>query len=89
MRIELCRTMYLKAAWLKDQGERHTFEAHYAKLYGSETATKIASEVLKIFSPYGYLDEYPISRYFRQAKLFEIVEGTSEMQRLVIARELL
>jgi alkylation response protein AidB-like acyl-CoA dehydrogenase len=89
MRIELCRTMYLKAAWLKDQGERHTLEAHFAKLYGSETATKIASEVLRIFSPYGYLDEYPISRYFKQAKLFEIVEGTSEMQRLVIARELL
>jgi len=64
-------------------------EAHFAKLYGSETATRIAAEVLKIFSPYGYLDEYPISRYFKQAKLFEIVEGTSEMQRLVIARELL
>ncbi len=89
MRIELSRNMYLKAAWLKDQGERHRLEAHFAKLYASETATKIATEVLKIFSPFGYLDEYPISRYFRQAKLFEIVEGTSEMQRLVIARELM
>ena len=89
MRIELSRTMYLKAAWLKDQGERHILESHFAKLYCSETATKITSEVLKIFSPYGYLDEYPISRYFKQAKLFEIIEGTSEMQRLVIARELM
>lgn len=89
MKIELSRTMYLKAAWLKDQGRRHTLESHFAKLYGSETATEIAAEVLKIFSPYGYLDEYPISRYFKQIKLFEIVEGTSEMQRLVIARELL
>jgi alkylation response protein AidB-like acyl-CoA dehydrogenase len=89
MRIELSRTMYLKAAWLKDQGEIHTLEAHFAKLYGSETATRIAAEVLKIFSPYGYLDEYPISRYFKQAKLFEIVEGTSEIQRFVIARGLL
>jgi short/branched chain acyl-CoA dehydrogenase len=89
MRIELSRTMYLKAAWLKDQEERHALEAHFAKLYGSETATTIAAEVLKIFSPYGYLDEYPISRYFKQAKLFEIVEGTSEMQRLIIARALL
>ena len=89
MRIELSRTMYLKAAWLKDKGERHTLEAHFSKLYCSETATKITAEVLKIFSPYGYLDKYPISRYFKQAKLFEIIEGTSEMQRLVIARELM
>ncbi|MCK4795678.1 MAG: acyl-CoA dehydrogenase family protein [Desulfobacteraceae bacterium] len=89
MKIELSRAMYLKAAWLKDQGEKHTLESHFAKLYASETATKIAAEVLKIFSPYGYLDEYPISRYFKQVKLFEIVEGTSEMQRLVISRELL
>lgn len=89
MSIELSRTMYLKAAWLKDQGRRHTLESHFAKLYGSETATEIAAEALKILSPYGYLDEYPISRYFRQIKLFEIVEGTSEMQRLIIARELL
>jgi alkylation response protein AidB-like acyl-CoA dehydrogenase len=89
MGIELSRTMYLKAAWLKDKGEKHTLEAHFAKLFGSETATKITSEVLKILSPYGYLDKYPISRYFRQAKLFEIIEGTSEMQRLVIARELM
>jgi len=87
--IELSRNMYLKAAWLKDQGEEHTLEAHFAKLFASETATKIATEVLKIFSPYGYLEEYPISRYFKVAKLWEIVEGTSEMQRLIIARELL
>ena len=89
MRIELARTMYLKAAWLKDQGRSHTLESHFAKLYASETATEIAADVLKISNPYGYLDEYPISRYFKQIKLFEIVEGTSEMQRLVIARELL
>lgn len=89
MRIELSRTMYLKAAWLKDKGRKHRLEAQFAKLYCSETATEIAAEVLKIFSPYGYLDEYPISRYFKQIKLFEIVEGTSEMQRLIIARELL
>jgi alkylation response protein AidB-like acyl-CoA dehydrogenase len=89
MKVELSRNMYLKAAWLKDQGRKHRLEAHFAKLYGSETATEIATEVLKIFSPYGYLDEYPISRYFKQIKLFEIVEGTSEMQRLIIARDLL
>jgi alkylation response protein AidB-like acyl-CoA dehydrogenase len=89
MSVELSRSMYLKAAWLKDQEKNHTMEACFAKLYASETATKIASEVLKIFSPRGYLEEYPIARFFRQIKLNEIVEGTSEMQRLIIARELL
>lgn len=89
MGVELSRTMYLKAAWLKDQGKNHTKEASFAKLYASETATRIAAEVLRIFSPQGYLEEYPIARYFRQIKLNEIVEGTSEMQRLIIARELL
>jgi alkylation response protein AidB-like acyl-CoA dehydrogenase len=89
MSVELSRTMYLKAAWLKDQGKNHTREASFAKLYASETATKTAAEVLKIFAPQGYLEEYPIARYFRQIKLNEIVEGTSEMQRLVISRELL
>lgn len=89
MKIELSRSMYLKAAWLKDHGRRHILEAHFAKLYASETATEISSAVLKMFSPYGYLENRPIARYFRQAKLNEIVEGTSEMQRLIIARELL
>ena len=89
MSVELSRSMYLKAAWLKDRGETHTKEACFAKLYASETATKIASQVLKIFSPQGYLEESPFSRFFRQIKLNEIVEGTSEMQRLIIARELL
>jgi alkylation response protein AidB-like acyl-CoA dehydrogenase len=89
MRIELCRTMYLKAGWLKDQGETRILEASYTKLYIAETATNIATEVLRMCSPYGYLDRYPISRYFRVAKLHEIVEGTTEMQKLIIARELL
>jgi alkylation response protein AidB-like acyl-CoA dehydrogenase len=69
MRIELCRTMYLKAGWLKDQGQTHILEASYAKLYIAETATNIATEVLRMCNPYGYLDRYPISRYFRVAKL--------------------
>ena len=87
--VELCRFLYLKASWLKDMGKDHTFEAHAAKLYASETGRKIAAEVLRLFSPYGYFDQFPISRYFRQAKLHEIVDGTSEMQRLIIARQLL
>ncbi len=89
MRIELCRIMYLKAGWLKDQGGAHILEASYAKLYCAETATDIATEVLRMCNPHGYLDGSPISRYFRVAKLHEIVEGTTEMQKLIIARELL
>jgi alkylation response protein AidB-like acyl-CoA dehydrogenase len=88
MRIELARNMYLKAAWLKDKNMDFTLEAHFAKLYASETATNISAEVLRMISPYGYLEEYPVSRFFREAKLHEIVEGTSEMQRMTIAREL-
>jgi butyryl-CoA dehydrogenase len=64
-------------------------EAHFAKLFASETATRIASDVLNMYGLFGCLEKYPVSRYFKAAKLFEIVEGTSEMQRLVIARELL
>ena len=89
MTIELSRTMYLKAAWLKDRGKDYTLEAHFAKLFATETAKKIASDVLNIYGLFGCLEENPISRYFKVAKLFEIVEGTSEMQRLVISRELL
>jgi len=89
MMIELSRTIYLKAAWLKDQGRDYTLEAHFAKLFATETAKKIASDVLNMYGLFGCLEKYPISRYFKVAKLFEIVEGTSEMQRLVIARKLL
>ena len=87
--IELSRMMYLKAAWFKDQGRKHTLEAHFAKLFASEMATKIAGEVLRMHGLYGSLDECPISRYFKGAKLLEIVEGTSEIQRMVISREII
>ena len=84
--IELARNQYLKAAWLKDQGKKHTFEATTAKLYSSEMAERIASDALQIHGGYGYMDEYPVSRYYRGAKLLQIVEGTSEVQRMVIGR---
>ena len=87
--VELSRMIYLKAAWLKDRGKDYTLEAHFAKLFATETAKKIASDVFNLYGLSGCLDENPISRYFKVAKLFEIVEGTSEMQKLIIARELL
>jgi alkylation response protein AidB-like acyl-CoA dehydrogenase len=88
MNIELARLMYLKAAWLKDQGRPYTKEANYAKLFGSEMATEAALEAIQIHGGYGYMKEFPVERYLRDAKLLEIGEGTSEIIRLVIARSL-
>ena len=88
MNIELARTMYLKAAWLKDTGQPYSPEANYAKLFGSEMATKAALEAIQIHGGYGYIKEFPVERYLRDAKLLEIGEGTSEVIRLVIARSL-
>ena len=88
MNIELARNMYLKAAWLKDTGQPYALEANYAKLFGSEMATKAALEAIQIHGGYGYINEFPVERYMRDAKLLEIGEGTSEVIRLVIARSL-
>ena len=86
--IELARNQYLKAAWLKDQGRNHTFEATAAKLYASEILEKVASDAVQIHGGYGYMNEYPVSRIYKGAKLLQIVEGTSEVQRMVIGRYL-
>jgi len=86
--IELGRLMYLKAAWLKDNNLPHTFEASAAKLYASEVAEKIASDAVQIHGGYGYMSDYAVSRYYKQAKALQLVEGTSEVQRIVITRNL-
>ncbi|HLO01696.1 MAG TPA: acyl-CoA dehydrogenase family protein [Symbiobacteriaceae bacterium] len=88
MEIELARTMVLKAAWLKDQGRPFTKECAMAKLYASEVATRAANQAIQIHGGAGYMEEYPVSRLWRDAKLTEIGEGTSEIQRLVIAKQL-
>jgi alkylation response protein AidB-like acyl-CoA dehydrogenase len=84
--IELGRNQYLKAAWLKDQGRGHTFEATVAKVFASEMAEKVASDALQIHGGYGYMSEYPVSRYYKGAKLLQIVEGTSEVLRMLLGR---
>ncbi|MBC8178120.1 MAG: acyl-CoA dehydrogenase family protein [Deltaproteobacteria bacterium] len=86
--IELARNQYLKAAWLKDRGRKHSFEATAAKLFASEMLEKTASEAVQIHGGYGYMAEYPVSRYYRGAKVLQIVEGTSEIMRIILAREL-
>ncbi|CDQ19611.1 butyryl-CoA dehydrogenase [Halobacillus karajensis] len=88
MEVELARNMVLKAAWLKDQGRNFTKESAYAKLFASETAFRSANQAIQIHGGYGYMREYEVERFLRDAKLLEIGEGTSEIQRLVIARQL-
>ncbi|MBW1786863.1 MAG: acyl-CoA dehydrogenase family protein [Deltaproteobacteria bacterium] len=86
--IELARNQYLKAAWLKDQGRKHTLEATAAKLFASEMFEKTASDAVQIHGGYGYMAEYPVSRLYKGAKVLQIVEGTSEVMRIILAREL-
>jgi butyryl-CoA dehydrogenase len=88
-RIELSRLITYKAAWLKDQQKSFALESAMAKLSASETATFVTKEALQIHGGYGYVCEYEIERMYRDAKITEIYEGTSEVQRVVIARMLL
>jgi alkylation response protein AidB-like acyl-CoA dehydrogenase len=86
--IELARNQYLKGAWLKDQGRKYAFEATVAKLFASEMVEKVASDAVQIHGGYGYMAEYPVSRYYTGAKVLQIVEGTSEVMRIILSREL-
>ncbi|TMC20608.1 MAG: acyl-CoA dehydrogenase [Chloroflexi bacterium] len=86
--IELARLMYYKAAWLHMQEKPYAREAAMAKLFASETAKRAADQAVQIHGGYGFMDEYPVSRYWRNVKVNEIGEGTSEVQRMVIAKHL-
>jgi alkylation response protein AidB-like acyl-CoA dehydrogenase len=88
MKIELARNMVYKAAWLKDQGRPFTKEASMCKLYASEICMEIADQAVQIHGGYGYMKDYHVERYMRDGKLTEIGEGTSEIQRMVIARQI-
>jgi butyryl-CoA dehydrogenase len=88
-RVQAGRLLTYRAAWTRDQGRRHTLEASIAKLFCSETAMWAAAQAVQILGGYGYVRDYPVERHFRDAKITEIYEGTSEIQRLVIARQVL
>ena len=90
MAVEIAAGRHLTyhAAWLKDRGRPYAQEAAMAKLYTGELARRVANEALQIHGGYGYIEEFPIARFYRDAKVLEIGEGTSEIQRLVIARGL-
>lgn len=85
VKIESAKLLTYKAAWLKDQGLPYSVEAARAKLYASETAMEVTTKVVQVFGGYGYTKEYPVERMMRDAKITEIYEGTSQVQKMVIA----
>ena len=87
-RLDAARLLTHRAAWLKDKGYRMTQEASMAKLFASEASSFITHQAVQIFGGYGYSKDYPVERYFRDARVTEIYEGTSEVQRMVIARQM-
>ena len=87
--IDAARLLVYRAAWAKESGRPHTVEGAMAKLYASEMARRQTAEAIQILGGYGYTKEFPVERYYRDAKITEIYEGTSEIQRLVIAGNLL
>jgi alkylation response protein AidB-like acyl-CoA dehydrogenase len=89
MEIDAARLLVMRAAWLKDQGRPHTEAGAKAKLFASEMARRQTAEAIQVLGGYGYTKEFPVERYYRDAKITEIYEGTSEIQRLVIARSIL
>jgi alkylation response protein AidB-like acyl-CoA dehydrogenase len=87
--IDAARLLVYRAAWLKQQGSPHTAEGAKAKLFASEMARRQTAEAIQVLGGYGYTKEFPVERFYRDAKVTEIYEGTSEIQRLVIARAIL
>ena len=87
--LDAARLLTLRAATLKDKGVRHSMESAQAKLFASETATRVAHKAIQIHGGYGYSTEFPVERHYRDARITEIYEGTSEIQRIVIAANML
>jgi alkylation response protein AidB-like acyl-CoA dehydrogenase len=87
--IEAARQLMLSAAALKDRGENYTLQASMAKLYASEMVNRITAQALQLHGGYGFIREYPVERFYRDARVFTIYEGTSEIQRVVISNHIL
>jgi acyl-CoA dehydrogenase len=87
--IEAARLLTWKAAWLADQGRRNTKESSFAKAFAADLAMRVTTDAVQIFGGYGYMRDYPVEKLMRDAKLLQIFEGTSQIQRMVIAKETL
>jgi acyl-CoA dehydrogenase len=86
--IEAARLLVWQSAWLHDMGKRATLQSSFAKLFAADTVMKVTTDAVQVFGGYGYIKEYPVEKLMRDAKLFQIYEGTSQIQRLVIAKEI-
>ena len=89
MEIEAARQLMLSAAAMKDRGEKHTVQASIAKLFASEMVNRVAAKALQMHGGYGFIKDYPVERFYRDARVFTIYEGTSEIQRVVISNHIL
>ncbi|WP_375767543.1 acyl-CoA dehydrogenase family protein [Archangium gephyra] len=88
MNIQAARLLCHQSAWLLDQGQRASLQSSYAKCFAADMAMKVTTDAVQVYGGYGYIKEYPVEKLMRDAKLIQIYEGTSQVQRLVIAREL-
>jgi acyl-CoA dehydrogenase len=88
MNTQAARLLCHQSAWLLDQGQRASLQSSYAKCFAADMAMKVATDAVQVYGGYGYIKEYPVEKLMRDAKLIQIYEGTSQVQRLVIAREL-
>ena len=86
--IEAARMLVWLAGWTIDQGRRNTREAAYAKAFAADTAMRVALDAVQVYGGYGFNAEYPVEKLMRDAKVFQIYEGTSQIQRLIIAKEI-
>ncbi|MBA2664438.1 MAG: acyl-CoA dehydrogenase family protein [Bradymonadaceae bacterium] len=87
MNIQAARHLVWESAWLHDASERNTKQAAFAKAFAADMATKVSQDAVQVFGGYGYNEEYPVEKLYRDAKIFQIYEGTSQIQRMIIARE--
>jgi acyl-CoA dehydrogenase len=88
MNTHAARMLTYESAWLLDEGKRNTLQSSYAKCFAADMAMKVATDAVQVYGGYGYIKDYPVEKLMRDAKLIQVYEGTSQVQRLVIAREL-
>jgi alkylation response protein AidB-like acyl-CoA dehydrogenase len=86
--VAAARALYLAAARLRDAGRQYSAEAAKAKLFATDTAMRVTTDAVQVLGGYGYVEDHPVERYMREAKVLQIFEGTNQIQRLVIARSL-
>jgi acyl-CoA dehydrogenase len=88
MNTHAARMLTYESAWLLDEGKRNTLQSSYAKSFAADMAMKVATDAVQVYGGYGYIKDYPVEKLMRDAKLIQVYEGTSQVQRIVIAREL-